>query len=226
MDYLNKYLDNKYLIPAAVSAVVLIIVAGAFLFYKNKAVPTPNNNPQVAQEEVKKLVSEVSKLIDLPTGEDPTVATITDITKLKDQPFFQKAKNGDKVLIYTKEKKAILYDPNMKKVLDAAPLNIGSSSAQIQPKIALRNGTTIVGLTTKAEGEIKKIQPQIAISSKDNASRNNYESTLVIILNSSFKDIASSLANKLKGASVSAIPVWESKPIDADILIILGKDRI
>ena len=132
MDYLNKYLNNKYFIPAAAGVVLVIIViigTGVFLYQKNKTVPVANN-PQAVQAEVQKMVSEVGKLIALPAGETPTVATVTDITKLKSQPFFQNAKNGDKVLIYANAKQAILYDPNLKKILNVAPLNIGTSSAQ------------------------------------------------------------------------------------------------
>ncbi len=83
----------------------------------------------------------MGRLITLPEGEEPTVATITDIEKLKDQTFFQKAKNGDKVIIYTNAKKAILYDPIARKIIDVAPVNIGTPSASAaQARIALRNG--------------------------------------------------------------------------------------
>lgn len=40
------------------------------------------------------MTDEVKKLMELP-DENPTVATITDIEKLKEQAFFQKGKNGD-----------------------------------------------------------------------------------------------------------------------------------
>jgi hypothetical protein len=122
---------------------VLVIAAAAaaagyfYIQYQKtqKEIQTIRTDPNAVQkataEENKKLIAEIGKLIDLPQGEDPTVATITDIDKLKDQPFFNKAKNGDKVLIYTIAKKAILYDANQKKILDVAPVNIGSSSAEL-----------------------------------------------------------------------------------------------
>ena len=223
----NKYLTTKYLIPAAIVLVLLVFGTAWFFYYQNQKKDTVNPNAKTTQDEVKKIVAEVSKLVDLPQGETPTVATVTDITKLKDQPFFQKAKNGDKVLIYTQAKKAILYDPVSKKVLDIAPVNLGSSSAQLsQIKIGLRNGTATIGLATKVEADIKKIQPQANIVSKDNAANNTYENTVVVILNDKFKDQAISLAAILKGAKVGSLPQDEQKPKDIDILIILGKDRI
>lgn len=128
---------QKPVVLTVIAVAAVILIGGGFLIYSNskasKNVPG-QTNPKLVQEEVKKLVAEVGKLIDLPAGEDPTIATVTDISKLKDQPFFRNAKNGDKVLIYSKAKKAILYDPNNHKVIDIAPINVGTSSAQTTPE--------------------------------------------------------------------------------------------
>lgn len=81
-----------------------------------------------AQKEIKDLVTKVGKLVVLPTGEDPTVATVTDPDKLKDQSFFTNAKVGDKILIYTNAKKAYLYNPDINKIVEIAPITIGPST--------------------------------------------------------------------------------------------------
>ena len=122
---------QKLFIEIAVVALLVVLGGGGYFYYQSTKAQKQANPEQTAQEEVKKIVAEVGKLIDLPSGEDPTVATVTDVTKLKDQPFFQKAKNGNKVLIYTNARKAILYDPQAKKVIDVAPINIGTQSAQV-----------------------------------------------------------------------------------------------
>ena len=84
------------------------------------------NDPQLAaQTELNKLVAEVGALISLPEGEDPTIATVTDPEKLKDQAFFAQAKAGDKVLLYTNAKKAILYSPTDHKIIEVAPISLG-----------------------------------------------------------------------------------------------------
>ncbi len=91
-------------------------------------------NPQVAaQEETQTLIDRVGRLIILPEGETPTIATVSDPEKLRNQPFFAKAKVGDKVLIYTNAKKAILYDPLADRILEVAPVNIGASEAPNPP---------------------------------------------------------------------------------------------
>ncbi|MDP2693189.1 MAG: hypothetical protein Q8O88_06180 [bacterium] len=78
------------------------------------------------EQEVDKLVAQVGKLIVLPENEKPTVATVKNPENLRKQPFFANTKEGDRVLIYTVAKKAILYDPVLNKIVEVAPLTIGT----------------------------------------------------------------------------------------------------
>ena len=86
------------------------------------------NNIVTESVEVDDLVAQISKFLVLPTDEKPTVATVSDPSVLKDQPFFTLAKKGYKVLIYTNAKKAILYDPVSKKIVEVAPINLGADN--------------------------------------------------------------------------------------------------
>ncbi len=101
---------------------ILSISIAIYFFIQSKRDSTKNEISQA--EQVKDIVSKVGKLIDLPVGEEPTLATVADPSKLKDQPFFARAKTGDKVLVYSIAKKVILYDPVANKIIDVAPLNI------------------------------------------------------------------------------------------------------
>jgi len=80
------------------------------------------------QAEVNALVAQVGKLISLPTDETPTVATVTDASKVKDQPFFANAQNNDKVLIYQKAAKAILYRPSENRIIEVGAVNINNQA--------------------------------------------------------------------------------------------------
>ena len=77
--------------------------------------------------EARDIIEKVARLVVLPEGETPTIATVTDPERLKEQAFFSNAQRGDKVLIYTTAKKAILYNPTANKIVEVAPLNIGNS---------------------------------------------------------------------------------------------------
>ncbi len=103
---------------------VAVIGIGAGIYYYlqyNKAQKLLKNPTLSAQVEQQSLVDKLGKLMELPTDEQPTIATVSDVNKLKGQPFFSKAKNGFKVLIYPKNKKAILYDPISNKIIEVGP---------------------------------------------------------------------------------------------------------
>jgi hypothetical protein len=123
------------ILKIAISLVAVVAVVTTGYFYNQ--VRILKQNPQtIAQHEASDLVAKVSKLIMLPVGETPTVATVSDPSLLKDQPFFALAKKGDKVLIYAQAKKAILYSVSMDKIIDVAPLNIGAQAAVTPPVAA------------------------------------------------------------------------------------------
>lgn len=115
--------------------IIIIVIASLFSvlqYQKNQrlaaALVNLRDNPQkIAALESQQLVNKVSQLIILPAGEEPTVATVSDLAPLADQPFFVNAQVGDKVLIYTQAKKAILYNPASHKIVEVAPLNIGGN---------------------------------------------------------------------------------------------------
>lgn len=75
------------------------------------------------QIEATLLSEKVGKLMVVPTDELPIVETITDLTPLKDRPFFTKAEVGDKVLIYKNAAKAILYRPSKNIIINTLSPN-------------------------------------------------------------------------------------------------------
>ena len=100
---------------------IIVGLAGATAYYYKQYKKIKDNPQVVSQEEVQFVVSELGKFMELPDG-TPSLATIQDKEKLKDQNFFRKAENGDKVLIYADAKQAILYRPSAKKIIEVAPL--------------------------------------------------------------------------------------------------------
>lgn len=117
--FFQKYLN--------VILVILVVVLGASTasLYKKTQTSDP---AAAAAAETASVVAKVGKLMLLPEGETPTVATVSDPAALQNQPFFNGSKQGDKVLIYTNSKKAILYDPVLNKIVNIAPVNIGEGA--------------------------------------------------------------------------------------------------
>lgn len=234
----------------AAGLIILLVLTGSiigFIFlYKNTAAVSPNGDTS-------KLIDEISKIYDLPKDETPTVATVTDVSKLVSQPFFAKAKNGDKVLIYQNTKKAILYDPNAKRILEVAPINDGniptvdpvespaaqisssepkptstptpSAKSKITAKIALRNGAGRRGLAASVEEELKKTYPEINVVAKDNVDTGNLDKTIVVVIKKGFEKDAEELAKYFK-TEVENLPKGETIPAGTEVMVILGRDRI
>ena len=121
-----------------ISILVIIALAGiagtGYFGFKYKQTMTQNEGLQKQLQtfsqdpavqlriENQNIINAVGNLITLPTDETPTIATVTDLSQLQGLPLFQNAALGDKVLIYTKSKKAILYRPSENKIIDIAPL--------------------------------------------------------------------------------------------------------
>ena len=124
---------KKLTFVSGVIILLFLIAAGAAVYFYLQLTELNENPQKVAQAEAEALIERVSKLIVLPEGEDPTIATVTDPEPLKSQAFFANAKKGDKVLIYTNAKKAILYDPVANKIVEVAPVNIGTPEQQTPP---------------------------------------------------------------------------------------------
>lgn len=125
--------NNQKVVLMVMGVLVLGLAVTSGVLYKQ--VKTLKVDPQkVSEEENKKVLEAVGKLVLLPEGEAPTIATVTDPEKLKsEQAFFAKSAVGDKVLIYTGALKAIMYRPSDNKIVEIAPLIIGNPNASPAP---------------------------------------------------------------------------------------------
>lgn len=122
-------MERKMLAGAVV--IVVLLLGTTYYFYRQYN--SIKANPQkFVQQSVDNIVGEVGKYMRLPDGETPTIATVVDVEKLKSQAFFTNAKNGDRVLIYTNARKAILYNPNEHKIIEVAPITLGENQGAPQ----------------------------------------------------------------------------------------------
>lgn len=115
--------------------IVILILAGVGVYYflqyqKTQELLKDPTKATVIENEA--LIEKIGKLILLPT-EEPRVATVSDKTQLVGQSFFINAENGDKVLIYSQAKKAILYRPSTNKIIEVSSVNIATDT---QPQIS------------------------------------------------------------------------------------------
>lgn len=204
--------------------VIVAVIAGGIYFYlQYRHAQELLNNPSLLSElQVQDITAKVGKLMDLPSDEFPTVATVSDISKLKNQPFFKNAKNGDQVLIFTKAKIAILYDPARNKIVTVAPLTIGQPSP-VQLRVVVYNGTESQSFETTSISQLSHEFSNISIVTTAPANKLTYKKTLVVDLTGVQSQAAAQLASFLQGSVASTLPFSEKTPQNADVVIILGR---
>lgn len=239
----SKFASLKHFKKIGFASILLVAVGGvgASVYFYSQYSKTQVLGTQNDFSEVKSVVEDVATHMELPT-EEPSVATVSDTEKLKNQPFFANAQNGDKVLIYQSSKKVILYRPSIDKIIEVAVLNLGDAVAVNQnPLIAtggatvtpteasktatviILNGTTATGLTRRAEPLISDISG-IEIIGRDNAQKNDYGKTIVINAGNAPAATVTAIAGMLN-ATVETLPETEARE-GADIIVILGSDFI
>lgn len=104
----------------------LLLIGVGVIFYMYRQINTLKMNPEEkVKDEIAQVIEKVGKLTVLPGDEEPTVATVTNLDRLKDQVFFTNAQVGDKVLIYQVSRKAILYNPSLDKIIEISSINLG-----------------------------------------------------------------------------------------------------
>lgn len=139
MSHLTSKWPPKVSIQQIATAIILIAILAALItliadrnrlneeLERERAAGSAQADNQAEAEELK---AKVSGFIELPVDELPTVATVVDASKVSDQPFFVRAQNGDKVLIFARSGKAILYRPSTNKIIEVSPINLGNSQAK------------------------------------------------------------------------------------------------
>lgn len=224
-------------IIVVLSSLLLVALSVAGYFYYQY-----RQSPKIqSAEEVEDVKEAIGTIFELPMDEEPTLATVTDRDKLAEQPFFQKAENGDKVLIYSVSGRAVLYRPSVKKVIDVTSVNVTTpaeavpaETAPVAPteaatvpaiiRVALYNGSTKVGITNSVEAALRPALPNAMVVTKDKAAKTDYMKTVVVDVTGANSSATLSVASAV-GGEVGSLPEGEKTPADVDVLVIIGNDK-
>jgi hypothetical protein len=247
-------LSKKHFVIGGITlAVILLISISVYFFLQYQHSQALLKNPaEAAKSENKDIAKKIALLVDVPSDEEPTVAVVSDVEKLRNQPFFAKAENNDRVIFYPSTKRAILYRPNTGKIIEMSPVNVDQQAktdtapvvagaeaptptkASLLPaptavpvarafRLAIYNGTATSKLANNMEKTLSEQLPIATVVKKDNAVRNTYNKTLIVDV-SGINDLETkALAGVIPGSVVTTLPPGENKP-DSDILVIIGSD--
>ena len=242
--YSNK--NNKGFFHYLLQVIVIIgLIVGGWLAFTGRIQldDTVKTDVEQTQVETDGLLDKISKHMILPSSERPVLATIIDADKLSlEDPFYVGSVDGDKLLIWSAEKRAIIYSPSRDIVINMGPIIFEGTmpeqkvsqeevvpSAQVvesvddeeeiqEPlKIQVLNGSGIKG----AAGELADglACDEIEIVATANASV-DYEELMVISI--SDRDLTI-IKDKLGVNPIKEIPEGEEYQEGIDALIIIGE---
>lgn len=106
--FLKGILTNNVRIVLFVLIVITVSIGSAFYFHWfNLGL----FKQEIQQNKIASVVSSIGKLMIVPKG-TPILATVKDITKLKQQhTFFKNAQNGDDLVIFPQSRRVVIYSP-------------------------------------------------------------------------------------------------------------------
>ncbi|MBI4114539.1 MAG: hypothetical protein HY445_01705 [Candidatus Niyogibacteria bacterium] len=123
----------KRVIPFLILIALVIAGFGTAAYFYSAFNNVRENPQQIAQEEAAEVMGRVSELMILPGDEDPNIFTVTDPERLRaEQAFFKDVSFGDRLIIYTNNQRAILYNPTAHKIVNVAPFLIGGAGGAAQ----------------------------------------------------------------------------------------------
>ncbi|MCC6710836.1 MAG: hypothetical protein IT416_00595 [Candidatus Pacebacteria bacterium] len=227
----NKKVGLKTILRIVVVLGLMGFAGWSFFKYQQaqKAV-ADLSNPEVQQEAVAKereeILAKVSKLMILPDDEEPTIATVTDAQVLAQyQPFFRKASDGDKVILYVKSGKSIIYSPDKDIIVNVGTISVQGNNAtrldtENRLKVEIRNGGASqerVDLLAQQLGAVVEVTTVGAAASQD------YQGPVIVALTTDEARLeqARIFAANLGVQLTQELPVGEA-PSDAEVVVIAG----
>ena len=119
----KKSANLRRVLRSILFGLAILLSIGAAGYYYWQYSDLRKHPEKLATQTALDLKKEVSRIILLP-DEEPQIAVVQDVDQLKrEQSFFDNAKNGDKVLIFSVAKKAVLYRPSERKIIEVGPVN-------------------------------------------------------------------------------------------------------
>ncbi len=176
-----------------------------------------------SQVDIANVKAAVSKLMILPSNEEPTLASVQDKSKLADEFLRSKTENGDKVLVYTDNHLVIVYRPSIQKIAAVGVANVDPAYPESKgATIVVLDGSNNPVKTRQIIDSIKKAYPESKVTDGGKTNKQDFQTT-IIIDNTNQKDyLVEALVVKLPGKR-GVVPLSEAKT-ESDIEVIVGID--
>lgn len=112
----KSWVKRYHLKPILIVVLIVTLSGGAVIYVQNL-----RKGPNL--DTVTVMTNVLSKHLILPKNEQPIIATVTDKSALK-TPFLREADDGDKIIIYEKARRVIIYRPSADRIVDIGPVEL------------------------------------------------------------------------------------------------------
>ena len=208
--------NKKKLLLTVVYIVVLLLAIAAAVFFFVKYSQVNSKYSAIPDVKNQQILSDVAKIIDLPKDETPSLYEVKDKDKLATttaaKEFFDKAANGDVIIVYQKANVAVIYRPGQDKVIktDKAEKLSEVKVAIIAPSELQQNASTQLQSMFSNVNIVAKQTPKVSESQ-------SYVVDATGVNPQAAKDFASKL-----GLSVGQLPEGETKPEGAALIVVIA----
>jgi hypothetical protein len=161
------------------------------------------------QDEKQRIVDAISRSMELPSGESPIVAAVTDVEKLRDQSFFPDAQVDDQLIMYSDAKKAIVYRLSSEKIVDIIPflekeeekiVKVGKELSSDQIAVAnvpAENGTEKV--LAETDVQVQEEEKKVRVAIYNGTKNKGVSEKLAEVINSANLDVNVVIKTNAKG---------------------------
>lgn len=206
-------------------------------YWQSKQKLSVLTNPQQASElnaeQTQKLLEKVGKVAVLPNEPNPVVATINDVETLASrQNFYKDAHNGDKLLVFARSRKAIIFDEKNNLIVNIGPIFYTDAEGKNQTAPLNQDGKLNIDIRNGSSQNDKSVNLRDKLISNANyiiskigkASKNSYTGTTVVdrIEGDAKNDLIQALTKELGPVTiVQQMPEGEAAS-NAEVVVILG----
>lgn len=222
----KRHITKQGLVTAL--CVLLLLASVGYNAYQYLQIQDYRKTPtKAAQEEQTRVTELVRKRYQIPTystkdgdkdvtkEDTPQIATITDITKMKGQTFFDKAQNGDYIVVFPNTRIALIYREKTDQIINSGPVSVDANQQASKLNVKIYGAAAD---RDSAETKINAAFPGSTNITKLDAS-DKISSTVVVDVSGKNAVAAEQLAAKLKNAKVGTVPSGQTAPNDAEIAI-------
>lgn len=239
----------KWLIGLLLVVIIALVGATGYMYWEFRQakieIDKALNPAEMQQATLDKILNDLRSIVSNLPDEEPSVASIIDVEKLREQnpEFYRDAKDGYKLVVYTD--RAIIFDDINKKVVNMIPLQQDPNQQAQQEEqqaqqedqspdeeesdaitISLLNGTTQEGVTSSLADEIEEVAiegVEFSVGSRKIASKTDYQKSTIYDVNGEYTEQMEGLANEFGFQYRTGTPESEDE-VNTDFVIVIGKD--